>query len=144
MIAGDATTSCVCDASVVLALLLPDEHWAAQAELKWLGVSGRLVAPAVWPTELLNGLRTAIRKDRVASAAVPTALEAASRLNVGVQNPASSRDWLKLHRHAQSTGLTPYDASYHLLALDLQVPLATQDKQLRAAASAAGIALLGD
>ena len=46
MIRGDAP--CVCDASVVLAVLLPDERWGAEQALKKLAVAGRLVAPAVW------------------------------------------------------------------------------------------------
>ena len=125
-------------------MVLPDERWAGEYALAEFAFDGALVAPAVWPTEVLNGLRSALKQDRLKPAGVPAALEATASLRVSVSPPASASGWLRLHNHSQATGLTPYDASYHLLALDQQIPLATQDRQLRAAARAAGIGLLDE
>jgi predicted nucleic acid-binding protein len=43
---------------------------------------------------------------------------------------------------ARQSGLTVYDAAYFELALRLNLPLATLDEKMRAAAQKAGIALL--
>ena len=51
-------------------------------------------------------------------------------------------DFLEIYDLAKRTGLTFYDASYLQTAIDLKLPLATYDKQLRKAAENCKIKLL--
>ena len=51
-------------------------------------------------------------------------------------------DFLEIYDLAKRTGLTFYDASYLQSAIDLKLPLATYDKQLRTAAESCRIKLL--
>lgn len=51
-------------------------------------------------------------------------------------------DFLEIYDLAKRTGLTFYDASYLQTAIDLKLPLATYDKQLRKAVESCKIKLL--
>jgi predicted nucleic acid-binding protein len=63
---------------------------------------------------------------------------------VTINVETAGRAWAATSRLAAMHRLTIYDAAYLELAQRLNLPLATLDRELRAAAGALGIALLGD
>jgi predicted nucleic acid-binding protein len=97
----------------------------------------------LWHLEIANGLAMAERRGDLSGADVEDALDqvlatAASKLDTET-NLVYARDALANARRFQ---LTSYDAVYLGLARREGLPLATLDKNLRAAAAKAGVALL--
>jgi predicted nucleic acid-binding protein len=132
----------VVDASVVLAWCFMDEASpAADAAL------GRLereeaVAPAIWPLEVANGLRTAERRGRLGLADVPRIRELLLSLPVQVEPVALTEALGEIIEAARRLDLTTYDAAYLHLAVRRGLPLATIDECLRRASLAVGIVLV--
>lgn len=132
----------VIDASVVIAWCFDDETSpAADAVLDRLGHEGA-VAPAHWPLEIANALRTAERRGRLTSsdlARLRTLLAVLPVEILPVELPTAL--WGVLET-ARDHDLTAYDAAYLDLAAVRGLPLATVDDRLRAACAAAGVDLL--
>ena len=133
----------VVDASVALAWCFVDEASpAADAAL------GRLereeaIAPAVWPLEVANGLRTAERRGRLDLADMPRIRELLLSLPVQVEPVALTEALGEITGAARRLDLTAYDAAYLELASRRGLPLATIDERLRRAATVARVALVG-
>ncbi|PYT41398.1 MAG: VapC toxin family PIN domain ribonuclease [Acidobacteria bacterium] len=134
----------VLDASVALAWVLDKSVpvYALDVQREMLGGKRGLV-PALWHLEIANGLAMAERRGDLSGADVEDALDqiltaAASKLDTET-DLVSARDALANARRFQ---LTAYDAAYLDLARREELPLATLDKGLRAAATKAGVALL--
>ncbi|MCB1622690.1 MAG: type II toxin-antitoxin system VapC family toxin [Thiothrix sp.] len=130
----------VLDCSVALAWLLPDESSAyADAAMAALKEEGAMVPP-LWIQEVANVLLVAIRRGRIAQDA---ALEFAEQMNfIGLrlsdQKPEIDHlPWLI--EFGAEHGLTAYDASYLLLAIEQDAKLATLDKRLAAVAGVLGL-----
>lgn len=101
------------------------------------------VVPALWPFEVANVLRTAERRGRMDSAAQAAFLERLRLLPIAIeQRPAA---WLaqQILPLARTYKLSAYDAAYLELAIREGLPLATLDDDLRQAACAAGVTLIG-
>lgn len=101
------------------------------------------VAPALWAFEVANILSTAERRGRINAAAQAAFLERLRRLPIAIeQRPAT---WLaqQILPLARTYHLSAYDAAYLELAIREGLPLATLDDDLRHAASAASVALVG-
>ena len=96
------------------------------------------LAPAIWFSEVANGLLAAERRKRIAAARVDECLSVIKSLPVVIAVSADSFDLLRL---ARQTGLSVYDASYLQLAVRHGVPLATRDRALRLAAERVGVAM---
>ena len=97
----------------------------------------RAWAPALWELELTNVLRTACMRQRMTAERAQQVLARIARLPITVDRHAvPPHELLAL---ALRFGLSSYDAAYLELALRRQLPLATQDEPLRAAALAAGV-----
>ena len=130
----------VVDASVALAWVFTDER-SSQADgiLDTVIADGALV-PALWHVEIANALATALRGGRISAADRSQIIRDLSDLDIrtDVHVPMPER----LCWASDSYGLTAYDASYLLLALDRGVALATADRELRAAAKKAGVRLV--
>lgn len=98
------------------------------------------VVPDLWYYEVSNALITAERRGRattqLVSAHVNDIERLAAFLEVSPTTPAA------LIAAARQSGLTAYDAAYFELALRRNLPLATLDNKLRAAAQRAGVELL--
>lgn len=130
----------VLDASVVLAVIL-DEVRRYEA-LAVIESSDILHAPGLLPYEVVNAISVAKEDGRLtgpgASMAIaqfiqlPWAFEA----HVGEVRIAAMLSLTTKHR------LTGYDASYLELAMRSECPLASFDKELRAACTAEGVAVL--
>jgi predicted nucleic acid-binding protein len=127
----------VIDASVALALVLPDEQsdWAADVASLVARTGAR--APMLWEYEVVSGLRNAERRQRISAEDVDDALTLLSRLPIRLEQP-SAQSLLRLSRdHA----LTAYDAAYLAVAVRHGLPVATRDHALATAAQAEGVAL---
>lgn len=99
----------------------------------------RAHAPALWELELTNVLRTACIRGRLQAQRAQAMLEQVLALPITIDREAvrPSEVLALALRH----GLSSYDAAYLELALRLQLPIATQDDALAAAAVACGVGL---
>ena len=127
----------VVDASVALAWCLADEaDEYAERVLERVSREGA-VAPAHWPMEVADGLRSAERRGRLK----PDELPRLGRLlaDLGVQIlPVELTTALLALDTAREHDLSVYDAVYLDLALFRNVPLATLDDRLARACEQAG------
>lgn len=131
----------VLDASLTLAWALPDEASPySDAVLKNVA-AGKAWVPAIWPHEIANGLLMAQKRGRYTAAQRVAFVEELLKLPIEVDH-RSARAVLDTQASlAEQYSLTAYDAAYLDLALRKGVPLATQDKALKAAADKAGVKL---
>ena len=131
----------VLDASLALAWALPDEASGyTDAILKNIA-SGKAWVPGIWPHEIANGLLTAQKRGRLTAAQRVAFAEELLKLPIEVDH-RSVRSVLDSHvALAAQYALTAYDAAYLDLALRKGLPLATQDKALKAAAAKTGVKL---
>jgi predicted nucleic acid-binding protein len=140
---ADAIKRCVLDASVTLAWCIPDEDATdADAILELLTGQATAVVPAIWPFEVANAMLAAERSNRLSSAQTIAALQRIADLPISVEPVSSGRLFDQVLSVARSQGLTEYDAAYLELALRENLPLATFDDRLRAAARKSGVALV--
>lgn len=101
----------------------------------------RAAVPALWELEFTNLLRTACLRQRMTAQAAQRVIAQIVSLPIDVdRQPVPASEILGL---ALRFGLSSYDAAYLELALRLQLPVATGDGPLRAAALAAGVGLAG-
>ena len=135
-------SSCVLDASYTFQWLFEDEASPeADAALTQISV-GTVLIPALWFVEVTNVLGMAERRGRLTHTGLRDAVRLLHSLPLSVDEPASLAwyesviDLMRTHR------LTAYDATYLELAIRRGVPLATKDRELLAAAPAAGVALI--
>ena len=137
-----AGAALVLDASLALSWALPDEASAyGDAVLGTVAASGAVV-PGVWPHEMANGLLMAQRRGRYTTAQRMAFVEELLRLPIEVE-ASSARAILDGQAVlAERYGLTAFDAAYLDLALRRGIPLATQDKAMKAAAGKAGVAIV--
>jgi predicted nucleic acid-binding protein len=131
----------VIDASVVLAWQFKDEANEYADSIVARLRDEEAAAPAIWPLEIANAFLVGIRRARI------TPQEAAAAIAMVLDLPVAVRSHAALVvqnvlEFAQTLDLSAYDASYIYLAKREQLPIATLDGRLRAAATRAGIALL--
>ena len=133
---------CVIDASVMLSWVYTDEHSSASdALLARVAEQGALV-PALWRLEIANALQIGIKRKRIDATYRDAAIRRLVLLPIEIDPDTNDYAWTTTLSLAETHQLTVYDASYLELALRLNLPLATRDGQLAAAASGAGVALL--
>lgn len=98
-------------------------------------------AASLWPLEILNALSMAERRRRINADRRQRLCGFLHDLAVNIDVETASRAWAASSQLATRFKLTPYDAAYLELAQRLNLPLATLEKQPRAAGRALGIAL---
>ena len=128
----------VVDCSYALAMVMPDEKRPASLAQV---VAGRLLVPSIWPFEVANAFRSAVRRARFTSEemlAVCGRLEALQFEMASLHDAAVRQHYLASLSH----GLTAYDAAYLELALQRRGPLATLDAALAQAAAQAGVQVI--
>lgn len=135
--------SLVLDASVALAWCFEDEQTAAVMALLDRVAEAGGVAPLLWPLEALNGLLAAERRRRIPSATRATLAAFLRDLPITLDGDTAERAWDATARLAAQFQLTVYDAAYLELAQRRRLPLASLDHDLRTAATASGIDVLG-
>lgn len=126
------------DASAAVPLLLGDPSWIAQWRA-WTAAGALILVPAHFGHEVANALLKSVR------IGAPEAITMLGRLfrtgfqvaDRGLGGLEGSVELADRHR------LSVYDAAYLDLALDVDGELATLDMDLRTAAEAEGVPLLG-
>jgi predicted nucleic acid-binding protein len=132
----------VIDASVVLAWCFEDESDArADAALERISVEGA-VAPAHWPLEMADAVRTAERRGRLRQADAARFRELLVELPVELVAVELSAALQGVLEDARAYDLSAYDAAYLDLAAVRGLPLATVDARLRRACELAGVQLV--
>jgi predicted nucleic acid-binding protein len=135
--------SLIVDASLTLSWYFEDERTPATDAVLDQVVDQGAVVPVLWRLEVTNGLYMAQRRQRIDAAFRHRAIEKLARLPIAVDFDTDSQVWSATLRLADQHGLTIYDASYLELARRRDLPLASLDRELRAAAGALRLTLLG-
>jgi predicted nucleic acid-binding protein len=135
--------SLVLDSSATLAWIYGEETTdAIRAVFEQVAESGAIV-PALWRLEVANSLTVAVRRSRIDAEFRRAALVDLALLDISVDQHTDSRAWNETLHLADQFRLTLYDAAYLELAGRRDLPLATLDRDLRAAAIAIGTRTLG-
>lgn len=129
----------VIDASVTISWCFDDETSSrADAALDRVEREGA-AAPAHWPLEVANALRTAERRGRVDAADLDRLRRMLAALPVEIVPVELSTALWSVLDDARALDLTAYDAAYLGLAAFRGLPLATVDERLRAACARVGV-----
>ena len=136
-------TALVLDSSVTIAWFMPDEGGAASQQVLARVADDGAIVPVLWRLEIGNALLVAVRRNRMSADLRATALTQLAALPIAVDPDTHSHAWSETIVLADRFRLTLYDASYLELALRKRVPLASLDGDLRAAARALDVPLLG-
>ena len=123
----------VVDASAFASWAFPDEgsDRVSQALVRIMAEEESATSAAIFPLESLHAAGRALASGRFTPSAHQHVLRLLARLPVSLAplrvSPLEFWSW------AQSLELTPYDAAYLKVAVDLQAPLVTMDAALRRA-----------
>lgn len=135
--------SLVLDCSATMAWVYGDETTeAVRAVFEAVGNDGAWV-PALWRLEVANVLEMGVRRSRHNAAFRDATLADLTLLPIKLDPETDQHAWGVTARLAAGHRLTLYDAAYLELARRRDVPLATLDRELRGAALAEGVRLLG-
>lgn len=131
----------VLDASVALAWCYTNEQTPPIMQVRQRVVTSGAIVPAIWRLEIANALRAGVRRERI------TVVQRNENLNdflafpITIDNETNHHAWETIIALSDQYNLTPYDAAYLELAQRLNLPLATLDAPLAAAAKAAKVKL---
>jgi predicted nucleic acid-binding protein len=126
----------VLDASVTLAWCFEDEDDAYADSVLGFLTDHVAVVPALWFSEIANGIAVAERRGRIRRAEVSHVVDLVSSIAITVDQTLSLQPWMtNVISLARRTNLSAYDATYLDLAMRLGLPLATTDRALRLAAT---------
>ncbi len=132
----------VLDASLTLQWFLEDETNREYSLAVLASLSEkRALVPMLWFYEVGNGLVMANRRKRIAFGQIDGFLTRLKTLPIDAAQQTPS-EVLELPIVANARGLTNYDAAYLALAIRFNLPLATNDSNLRKAAAAASVNLV--
>jgi predicted nucleic acid-binding protein len=133
----------VLDASMTLSWAFEGESTPFTAGVLKSLETVHAVVPALWPFEVASVLIIAERRGRMDRAAQAALLERLRRLPIAIEHRPAT--WLaqQILPLARTYNLSAYDAAYLELAIREGMPLASLDDELRQAACAAGVALVG-
>lgn len=128
--------SFVLDANVVIAfLLLEGSAYSDRVFQKHLALGATAHVPSLWHLEIRNVLFLKERAKKLAEGEAHQALASIARLTILTDAYTTAPSTLMhIERLMLHHGLTSYDATYLELAYRLDVPIATQDKEIIAAA----------
>lgn len=135
--------SLVLDSSATLAWVYSEESTAAISEVLARLTDRGAWVPSLWRLEVANVLEMNVRRGRHDGAFRDAALADLSVLPISIDPETDRQAWGATVRLAARYKLTTYDAAYLELAQRRGLPLATLDKELRHAATAEGVILLG-
>lgn len=135
--------SFVLDSSATLAWVYPNELTPAIARLSEAVSDDGAWVPSLWWLEIGNNLHLAVRHGRINRDTRDKFLEYLSGLNILTDAETEANAWRRTLHLADRFRLTLYDACYLELAERRQLPLASLDRDLRAAGAGLGLELLG-
>jgi predicted nucleic acid-binding protein len=128
----------VVDASVALAWCFRDEQDDYADRILDRVVADGAMAPAHWPLEVANGIRSAERRGRIRREELSGVRQLLDALGIEIAPVELSTAMGTVLETAAAHDLSAYDAAYLDLAMVRDVPLATLDARLRDASHAAG------
>jgi predicted nucleic acid-binding protein len=102
------------------------------------------IVPALWRLEVANSLTIAVRRGRIDADFRRAALSDLALLSIVTDQHTGFHAWGETVDLADRFRLTIYDAAYLELARRRKSPLATLDRDLRAAAVLLDLPLLGE
>jgi predicted nucleic acid-binding protein len=133
----------ILDASATLAWIYGDEVTGTiRSVFDAIADNGALVR-ALWRLEVANSLTMAVQKRRIRPDFRRAALADLALLDITTDQQTDSYAWTDTLNFADQFQLTVYDAAYLELAQRRGLPLATLDQELRTAATAIGLTVLG-
>jgi predicted nucleic acid-binding protein len=135
--------SLVLDCSITLAWVYADETTAPVRQVFDLVSQGVAWVPSLWRLEVANVLEMSTRRGRHDAAFRNATLADLTHLPIQVDGETDIRAWTETLDLAERHRLTMYDAAYLELAQRRSFPLATLDRDLRRAAGAQKVRLLG-
>lgn len=133
----------VLDSSITLAWVYGDETTAAVKHVFDLVAGSGAWVPGLWRLEVANILEMSVRRGRHDADFRDNTLADLALLPIHVDPETDGQAWGATARLAERHRLTLYDASYLELALRRALPLATLDQDLRVAAKAEKVEVLG-
>jgi predicted nucleic acid-binding protein len=128
----------VLDCSYAMAMVMPDERRPVSIQRV---ADAPLVAPAIWPLEVANALRSAAKRGRVREDQVGGLCADLDGFGIEIATQGSMRV-ADAYAAAARHDLSAYDAAYLELALQRRHALATLDARLAALAAALGLSVL--
>ena len=131
----------VLDSSVAIAWALDDEQNLSTEMLAQLAATDTAIVPTHWILEVTNALRMAVKRRRLEPGGPPEVMARIRNQPIEFDAETIARAWHEIPLLADVYELTTYDAAYLELALRLELPLATLDKDLARAARKAGVSL---
>jgi len=135
--------SVVIDASLTMTWYFDDEITpATEAVLSHVSEAGAVV-PSLWRLEVANAFQSALRRKRISPEYRDESLVELGELPITLDADTDTYAWTTTLRLAERFGLTIYNAAYLELAQRRSLPLATLDNELREAATAIDVTLLG-
>ena len=135
--------SLVLDSSVTLAWVYSTETTEAISDVLARVIESGAWVPALWRLEVANVLEMGVRKGRTDAAFRDAALADLALMPITVDAETDRHAWGATAKLAARHRLTLHDAAYLELARRRSLPLATLDQELRAAAAAEDIILIG-
>ena len=131
----------VIDSSVTLAWFFEDERTDHADDVMREVASAGATVPALWRLEIANALQAAVRRRRVDAQFRDASLAGLRLFPIAIDNETDQHAWGRTLALAERCNLTLYDAAYLELAQRLRLPLATLDRDLRAACRRERVAL---
>lgn len=125
----------VIDSSYALACVMPDEVRPSSMQAV---LDEPLLAPALWPLELANATRSAVRRRRIGMDQARAICMRLIDFEVEMVKPWHDEP-LRYLDFAVTHALTPYDGVYLDLAITRRIAIATRDSALIAAAQRLGV-----
>jgi predicted nucleic acid-binding protein len=135
--------SLVLDSSITLAWAYSDETTQPVTQIFELLSQGGAWVPGLWRLEVANVLEMSVRRKRHDRNFRDATLADLAQLPIQVDLQTDQQAWGATLRLAERHQLTLYDAAYLELALRRNLPLATLDDDLRRAAEAEKVQVLG-
>jgi len=136
--------SFVLDNSVALTWCFEDERTPATTTLLERVAESGALAPGLWPLEAMNGLLVAERRGRLDPSRRHRMASFLRALPITLDDETASQAWTNTMGLAERFALSAYGAAYLELAHRRRLPLASLDGDLRAAAKALGLTVLGN
>jgi predicted nucleic acid-binding protein len=132
----------VLDCSVAISWCLVDEDNDYANAVLDLMPNAEAFVPEIWSLEIANTLLVAERRNRLTVVQSQAAISLLKSLLITIDSLTSAQAFGRTLLLAREQKLASYDAAYLELALRLDLPLATNDKQLIDAALRCQVVLL--
>ena len=133
----------VLDCSIVMAWYFVDESSEYADQVARRLPQQSTFVPLNWPLEVANVLLIGERRKRSTQAQAARLLKTLEGLPITVDDETNLHAWNTTLSLARAHQLTAYDAAYLELAMRRDLPLASLDDELNAAAQAVGVPLCG-